>query len=129
MTPQYFLRMLEKETSDKFSPNWEHTVIRPPEAVVVAQNALKANDAAAKSADFLAAQPDPSDAIQQDFLRTCRFFLGTDGHLTKKREFVRFSKLQQEKGYVVFCSYSLLFCFNFFGGGNVFYLMGFIKTT
>lgn len=40
------------------------------DAVLVAQNALKANDAAAKSADFLAAQPDPSDAIQQELAKT-----------------------------------------------------------
>ena len=57
----------------------------------MAQNALKANDAAAKSADFLAAQPDPSDAIQQDLRppaiweNECRFFLGRNGNLAKKR--------------------------------------------
>jgi len=57
----------------------------------VAQNALKANDAAAKSADFLAAQPDPSDAIQQDLLLSgrrffVRFFGGTDVEIFSQKK-------------------------------------------
>lgn len=89
----FFLRMLAKQNiPNSFRPLEKHGCFGHwAEAVLVAQNALKANDAAAKSADFLAAQPDPSDAIQQDLLLSgrrffVRFFGGTDVEIFSQKK-------------------------------------------